>query len=519
MHDQLRLANFHTDVGQKNQSTKRNITQTTSKSKSSKTTISEEVVKEHFPKALPVSLITKGFIEFLEEEMLFSPRQTIHSFCCCAGDTPLQFAAPHNCFLGQHIALGGICGLPLQSSAQVIARRSSSFGCKLIVTYQSHCSVSANGTFDYIELSDAGTDLRIESQCCQPGIECLNKILFSQKFQAPSSSMEVDPARPTVSVKMSPSTATVPSESLEEEALRTILLKHEDKIRQTKNPPLIELPQIIYKEIRDSILHTMVPLTDVPTMFIGSIHIHTPPGIPDYYNVINVDLLRSRAVRNRGNNADNAKASGGGGKKEEDVPTPRSVYDSEEDEEEEDDDDEQKLTANNTDALKNAANDPYQQIECHLQPFYRCLSKRIIEFEASKRGKAGVKQGVETATDRRRKRKEQKEEAEQYAEHQRNDDWNVDASKEHGSGTVAENKIGKWFIYFRWSRIVRRLVEEIKSSEIEDDWNLDVEEGTSEEKTKKKMGALFMTLRWNRLVKKALRVHLRKERREELHYY
>lgn len=514
MHDQLRMANFPTNEGEKYKSASRTVSQTTSKSKSSKTTISEEVIKEHFPKALPLPLITKGFIEWLEDEMLFSSRQTMHSFCCCAGDSPLKFAAAKDCFLGQQLPLGGICGLPLEHSAKVIGKRASLFGCKLLVTYQSHCSVSANGTFDFIEISDKGTDLRIETQCCQPGIECLNKILYSQKFQKPSSSMEVDPPRPTASVKITAPKPIAPPASIEEETLRNILLKHETKIRRTKNPPLIELPQIIYKEIRKSLLKTMVPALDVPTLFIGAIHIHTPPEIPDYYYIINVDLLRSKAVRNRSNKAIDSSSSGN--QKEEDIPTPRSCYDTDKDDEDSDEggeiQDEIETKINET---KIDEEDLYEQeLDCHLKEFYRCISKRIIAFEASKRGKEAVQQGIETASDRRLKRKLQKLEEKKYAEEKRNDDWNI---KEGDDSKTAEIKITKWFIFFRWSRIVRRLVGVVKSSEIDDDWNLNGEEG--EEKTKKKMGALFMTLRWNRLVKKVLRVHKRKERREELHYY
>ena len=139
MHDQLRLANFQyaDESGKKTSSTARPVSQTTSKSKSSKTTISEEVIKEHFPKALPLGLITKGVIEWLEEEMLFSPRQTMHCNSCCAGDAPLVFAAAKECFLARHIPIGGICGLPLHHSAQVTAKRASLYGCKLVVTYQS----------------------------------------------------------------------------------------------------------------------------------------------------------------------------------------------------------------------------------------------------------------------------------------------------------------------------------------------------------------------------------------------
>jgi hypothetical protein len=71
------------------------------------------------------------------------------------------------------------------------------------------------------------------------------------------------------------------------------------------------------------------------------------------------------------------------------------------------------------------------------------------------------------------------------------------------------------------------MLEEVKRSEIASDWNLDDDDGidrggsgnTSERKQKKKLGKFFLTLRWNYLVKRALQVHRRKERREDLHFY
>ena len=111
MHDQLRQANYNFAEGEGKQSTTaRPISQTTTKVKSSKTTITEEVVKQHFPKALPETLITSGLIEWLEDEMLFTSRQTLHANCICAGDKPLKFANAEICFLGQHVALGGVAG-------------------------------------------------------------------------------------------------------------------------------------------------------------------------------------------------------------------------------------------------------------------------------------------------------------------------------------------------------------------------------------------------------------------------
>lgn len=381
--------------------------------------------------------------------------------------------------------------------------------------------MSANGTFDYIELSDKGTDLRIETQCCQPGIECLNKILFATKLKetiTSSTSAAFDsPKKTTVSVKMSEPLSLPAPINQEEALLNALMLKHEKKIFQTKNPPLIELPQILYKEIRHSTLTAMVPLLDVPTLFIGAIHIHTPPEIADYYHVINVDLLRSKAVRNRQSKKEDSGSSGKSGSEVGNaVPTPRSVYDSEEEDSEEEEEENKESNEEEWNEI-----DPFEEIDCHLPQFYKSISKRIIAFEASKRGKLAVKQGIETATDRRLKRKKQKEHEANIAEKKRNDDWNIDEKTDREDGTpttVAEQKMGKWFIFFRWSRIVRRMVEVVRRSETEDDWNLG--EGVEgEEKTKKKMGALFMTLRWNRLVKKVLHVHKRKEKREELHYY
>ena len=543
MHDQLRQANYPYSEG-KRSTTARPLSQLTSKVKSTKGTITEEVVKEHFPKALPVPLITKGVIAWLEDEMLFTPRQTLHANCCCAGDTPLKFANAEKCFLGQHISLGGIAGLPAVESCKVIARRATLYGCKMVVSYQSHCSVSANGTFDFIELDDKGTDIRIESQCCQPAIQELNKIIFSQRLQPAQA--DDKPMPPTVSVKMSDVTPLEPPQTSEIATLRGVLQAAELRLQHTAKPPLIELPTIIYEEIRQQLIQSMVPLVDIPTLFIGGIHIHTPPEIDDYIHICNVDLLRSRAVRNRkngGTRSDEGKKTNGDGEYGDNIPTPRSVYDSDEDDASDEDDgatSSSKMEMNNGSKNEEKAN-AFTELDNHMASFYRSISKRIIAFEAKKRGTAGVKQGVETASDRRRKRKQQVEDKQKHASDKCQDDWNIqqsdngqsDNGKNNQSATVAEAKLTKWFIYFRWSRIVRRTMEYMKHSEIADDWNLDDDEesmqkemsrggsnvSVSTRKHKKKMGKLFLTLRWNRLVKKALRTHERKERREDLHYY
>lgn len=114
--------------------------------------------------------------------------------------------------------------------------------------------------------------------------------------------------------------------------------------------------------------------------------------------------------------------------------------------------------------------------------------------------------------------RKESEKAEDQA--RRNDDWGFkeDGEAENGGPTAAA-KVTKWFRAFRWSRLVRRMMEEMRRSEIADEWNLDLADESSQQVQKKKMGAFFMTLRWNRLVKLALARHKLKERRERLHFY
>jgi hypothetical protein len=70
------------------------------------------------------------------------------------------------------------------------------------------------------------------------------------------------------------------------------------------------------------------------------------------------------------------------------------VYDSEEEDSEEEEEENKESNEEEWNEI-----DPFEEIDCHLPQFYKSISKRIIAFEASKRGKLAVKQGIETATD------------------------------------------------------------------------------------------------------------------------
>ena len=125
LHEQLRRANYNTSEGEGKASEKsRPKADLTSKNyKSSKTTISEEVVRKHFPKALPLRrLVVPGLVSFLEDEMHFTPRQTLHAHASCANDDPLRLVSNYAaCFLGRHFSLSGVAGIPLFNTCRVMA--------------------------------------------------------------------------------------------------------------------------------------------------------------------------------------------------------------------------------------------------------------------------------------------------------------------------------------------------------------------------------------------------------------
>ena len=535
LHEQLRKANFNTREGEGKRSERaRPKADITSKNhKSSKTTISEEVVRKHFPKALPMnSLVTPGLVNFLVDEMHFTPRQTLHAHCSCANDSPLSLASNHAvCFLGKHVALSGVAGIPLNNSCRVMAQRASLYGCKVVITYQSHCSVSANGTFDYIELADKHTDLRIETQCCEPVIKELNRFIH------------FGPKRGSERVAEDPNGGDGSGRDLGEDAsreqnmIRSILSKHQERLMHTASPPLIEIPRIMYEEIRDRIIRAVVPYLEVPALLVGGIHIHTPPDIEDYFHVIDVDYLRSLSMRKQGSKkeqeeearrraAQEAKNNDG-----ERVPTPRSVYSDEEDEED-DSEDEGEQDGNTkeedaVDAVDKIWNNPHGELLSRKWEFYASMKKRIVAHQAAMRGGSAVEEALQMKQDREWKEKVKagRKESKRIEDQQkRDDDWGFKEGKEggaEGGPAVAAAKVTKWFRAFRWSRLVRRMMEEVRRSEIADEWNLDEEDlaGGSQQMQKKKMGAFFMTLRWNRLVKLVLSKHALKERRERLHFY
>ena len=542
LQEQVRQANYNTAAGQGARSdAARPVAHTTSKNHASKRgTIAEDVVFQHFPKALPLDIVTTGVTAFVEDKMHFTPRQTLHAVSACAGDTPLKLAQAEACFLGQRFALGGVAGLPIAEACRITAQRATLYGCKVCVVYQAHCSVSANGTFDYVEQADPATDLRIETQCCEPCILELNELVHFGPRSPSSGGGGGDGgggggggggARTCVSIQENGTT--------ERRRIRSVLERHAERFKHTASPPLIELPRVMYEEIRGRVIAGIVPHCEVPCLLVGGIHIHTPPEIPDFFHVVDVDLLRALAVR-KADAANSAVVIDEGKRGDDDggerIPTPRSVYSSDGDEEDESDEDDPMGGSTTRRSLADAgwaddpSDDPSGQLQSLNVPFYRSIAKRIVAHEAKVRGAKALQDSMDMVKDRTwAEGKIAQDAAQDAAERQRRDeDWGFkecDEDGEVGGGRGGKPgvkvKMSKWYMAFRWSRLVRRMMEEIRRSTIADDWGLAdaADDESSEKRQQRKMGKFFITLRWNRLVQLALRRHSLRERREELHYY
>lgn len=78
------------------------------------------------------------------------------------------------------------------------------------------------------------------------------------------------------------------------------------------------------------------------------------------------------------------------------------------------------------------------------------------------------------------------------------DDWKLDKT---GTTPLSLQKFRGLAMYFRWSRIVRQLLEVVHLKHVDADWNLDAK---SRADAKTKFGKLFMAMRWQSLIARYL---------------
>ena len=234
---------------------------------------------------------------------------------------------------------------------------------------------------------------------------------------------------------------------------------------------------------------------------IGYVRIQTPPTDDDYVVIKNVDLVKPRSMRdvkqtvvnndkdseneekrrNSKNNLGNARMLG--------------------------DDDELNLKVVYKDTLEE------KDWLIDRTPQFRSRCIRVArEKLAKEEAERAMRDSINQLKDRERGKR--LETLHQRAKQIRtDDDWKIDRSK---GDPVAVQKLRGLAMYFRWSRMVRRLLNIVRLKEVDEDWNLNPETRAD---ARVKFGKLFMVMRWKSLMHKLLQIHNRRERKELLRYY
>ena len=216
---------------------------------------------------------------------------------------------------------------------------------------------------------------------------------------------------------------------------------HAVALREAKsNEAYIGLPNFMYQEQRQRLLDIAKDAVDCKAIVIGYIRICMPPSEDDRVIVVNMDLVKPSSER-----------SGASG-----------------------------------------------WLISRLGQFRsRCLNvarERILKAEEEQRRRDAL---------RKMKNRERNRRLTALAKNTKakivEDDWNLDKS---GKTPMALQKMRGLAMYFRWSRIVRRLLDVVHIRNIDADWNLDP---ASRSNAKAKFGKLFMAMRWQSFIAKYLK--------------
>ena len=404
-----------------------------SKYKGPYSSIAEARVAEHFKGAVKIDVFEKVASYVIENTLRFPPRTTARACCHCPLEEPVSLNSGRP-FFGRTFEVGEIGGL-LQGKhvLQQLASRCELSGAKLLLTYEVHASVNSNGQFDDVEIADAETDVRI---IVKPSYaeEVKSLMLLGEEAYAAKYNDGLNSGDGAMS------------------DLRSLLLKSATRLQRCSAEPIREFADCLYEAIRDDILCNLDGL-DCAVVAVGGIHITTPPGIQNYFQLRDVNLhLPGNELRE---------------KKE------------------------------------------------HLQG---SIARALRKVKAAQEADRSIREAEEKIRDSQRMQRRKKLHTD-VAEKQRNDDWRLDTGSQptaKGLDKVAVRKFGKLFLYTRWSRLVRRLLEVMRTHEVYDDWQRDERDMAS---GKAKVGKIFLCMRWSRIVHKVLEVSRRREMREKLKYY
>lgn len=278
--------------------------------------------------------------------------------------------------------------------------------------------------------------------------------------------------------------------------LQTVLRPHMETLKYTVDEPFIDLPKILYSEQRKRLLHIAEKAIDGKAVIIGFIRIVMPPSEDDRVIIKNVDFVLPRSQRNTTVTRIVHHSIG-----PDDVTTAE-------------------LTADNM-SLTKIDPDSEENIQVIVTVdwladkttyFTDRLTKLHCSQFANIEAEKAVSDSINNISDRERaKRTESK--AKLAHDKRVADDWNLDKNSTH---PMALQKFRGLAMYFRWSKLVRRMLNVVRLKEVDTDWDLDP---STRRDAKKKFGKLFMVMRWKGFIDRYLAQHNKRERKELLRYY
>ena len=449
------------------------------------TNAAERTLRQHFKTPITYDIFENELQNYLKESN-FTPE-----YCCfvtCVDPTgpepPIMFnRRKHTAFNNRRMpfTLGGLGGLPMGLTAMKAVANQCPPGGRIVILYGTHIGIDDRGSLGAVDLHDKKTDVYFHIQSCEPVVKMYKRLL----------NFGIEKAMDTCQDEMY---------ELGFYQLQEVLKHHVHHLNYTSDEPYVHLPHLMYNEQRKRLLRIVEKAVDGKAMMIGYVRIETPPSNDDYIIIKNVDVVKPRSMRD----------------------VKQTVVN----EDEKKDEDKRRGSKSNLGKAKMQGDDDELNLKVVYKenldeedwlvdrtPQFRSRCIRIArEKLAKEEAEKAMRDSINNLKDRERAKRLETLHA-RAKKIRTDDDWNIDRSK---GDPIALQKMRGLAMYFRWSRMVRRLLNIVRLKEVDDDWNLNPETRAD---ARTKFGKLFMVMRWKSLMHKFLEVHNRRERKELLRYY
>ena len=364
-------------------------------------------------------------------------------------------------------ALGGLGGLPFVgiTGMKAIATQLPPGG-KVVLLYGQHVGIDDLGRLGFATACDEQSGLLLRIQSCEPIMKVYKKM---------------------VNMKAATFFSDVGQEELNRDflELQKLVQPHMVELEVASERPCFHLPTVAYREQRKRLLKITNASIEGKGIMVGYVRIIMPPNEDDRIILMNVDVVKPRNLRKK-NDQDQGMADGDA------------------------------QDAGKKGTVEGEMREGEETEESWLVDKLGILRSRCMKVEqhilASTEAQRALKDSIENLEDKERAKRTLTR-AKQAHKARVEDDWKLD---KNGTVPIALQKMKGLAIYFRWSRMVRRLFNIVRLKEVNEDWNLNAE---TRKDARLKFGKLFMTMRWKGLMTRFLAKHNRLERKELLRYY